>query len=210
MQASLPTFVHLRLHYKDVSVEQTKQIEVWTFITRNTSDSQALSSKTEAAAGMKKPQLVAAVPPTVMLSLQWLLLILVQAASSSAYPAHGRWYAASTWLPMGVELEVINGAGFGGNPVEARWQSDCNLVLYRNDKSYWSTDTAKFQNHICYLAVQRDGNLVVYGDHEQPLWASNSGNHEDAEYYVQIQLDGNLVIYTPDDAPIWASQTNYW
>jgi len=57
------------------------------------------------------------------------------------------------------------------------------------------------------LAMQGDGNLVLYGPAGQPMWASNTGNHYDI-WDVVMQGDGNLVIYDGHGHPLWASNTS--
>ena len=54
------------------------------------------------------------------------------------------------------------------------------------------------------LAMQADGNLVLYGG-GQPLWASNTADHPGA--FLAMQGDGNLVVYQ-GSRPIWSSGTD--
>ncbi|KAK1320133.1 hypothetical protein QJS10_CPA03g01748 [Acorus calamus] len=55
-------------------------------------------------------------------------------------------------------------------------QSDCNLVLYDNNRAIWSSDTYNCASG-CYLKMQSDGNLVIYSNNGV-VWASgtNVGN----------------------------------
>ena len=53
------------------------------------------------------------------------------------------------------------------------------------------------------LAMQPDGNLVLYSD-GHPLWASNTAEHPGA--VLAMQGDGDLVIYE-GNRPIWSSGT---
>jgi len=55
------------------------------------------------------------------------------------------------------------------------------------------------------LAMQTDGNLVVYGN-GCALWASNTAGTGSSDHLV-MQTDGNLVIYTSAGRPVWASNT---
>jgi hypothetical protein len=58
------------------------------------------------------------------------------------------------------------------------------------------------------LAIQADGNLVIYWSNGVPLWASNPGGHSAAPYFLAMQGDGNLVIYKPaGGGALWASNT---
>ena len=56
-----------------------------------------------------------------------------------------------------------------------------------------------------HLAIQDDGNLVVY-EGSTALWAANTSGHLPG--YLIMQSDGNLVFYGPDDSVIWQSQTS--
>ena len=53
-------------------------------------------------------------------------------------------------------------------------QDDGNFVLYDQDNEpVWASNTGG--NPGAYLAVQDDGNVVVYQD-GSPLWATNTGD----------------------------------
>lgn len=114
-----------------------------------------------------------------------------------------KWYASDTWIRPPVELHLR----YLGQTHRAIWQSNCELVLASNDEAYWSTQTAQYHNHVCYLAMQFDGNLVIYGDDNKPLWASDSPQQNRGNYYAQLQTDSNLVIYNENGQAIWASNT---
>ena len=53
------------------------------------------------------------------------------------------------------------------------------------------------------LAVQDDGNLVIYGPSSCVAWTSGTSGHQPG--YLTMQTAGNLVFYGPDDSVIWAS-----
>ncbi len=83
------------------------------------------------------------------------------------------------------------------------------------------------------LAIQNDGNVVIYGMRNNAVWASKdngssqSGNYntgiiykdktinknsrlysENGDYYLTFQTDGNLVLYYKSStSPFWASNT---
>ena len=59
-------------------------------------------------------------------------------------------------------------------------------------------------NSIYNLAMQNDGNLVIYGK-GKPIWASNTGGRSVG--FVVMQADGNLVMYTADGKPVWSTHT---
>ncbi|XP_010920490.1 mannose-specific lectin-like [Elaeis guineensis] len=82
-------------------------------------------------------------------------------------------------------------------------QTDCNLVLYDSGRAVWASGTyGKGSN--CFLRMQSDGNLVVYGNGNTPLWASNTGGNP-GNYVCILQRDRNVVVYGP---ALWATGTH--
>jgi hypothetical protein len=59
-----------------------------------------------------------------------------------------------------------------------------------------------------YLAMQTDGNLVLYpqGTGLGALWAT--GTDGNAGGYLTVQTDGNVVVYSASGSPVWQSGTN--
>jgi len=57
-----------------------------------------------------------------------------------------------------------------GSGVFSLMQTDGNFVVYRGTKPLWSTGSGGHAG--ATLAVQDDGNLVVYGKDKKPLWSS--------------------------------------
>ncbi len=55
------------------------------------------------------------------------------------------------------------------------------------------------------LAMQTDGNLVLYWNGHGALWAS--GTYQKGGVRATMQADGNLVVYNASNAPLWASGT---
>lgn len=55
------------------------------------------------------------------------------------------------------------------------------------------------------LAMQNDGNLVVYGPSGAPLWYSGTANG--ATTWAAMQTDGNFVVYAGNSVPLWNAQT---
>ena len=53
------------------------------------------------------------------------------------------------------------------------------------------------------LAMQEDGNLVIYDRDGMALWSSGTYGHPDA--YLAVRDDGNLVICLRDNRPIWSA-----
>jgi outer membrane protein assembly factor BamB len=78
-----------------------------------------------------------------------------------------------------------------------------NLVL-RNEEAgrvIWESATSGAAK----LAMQEDGNLVVYAEGDKPLWSS--GTFGNPGSVLAVQVDGNLVIYSRERKPLWASGT---
>ncbi|KAK1298751.1 Mannose-specific lectin [Acorus calamus] len=82
-------------------------------------------------------------------------------------------------------------------------QKDCDLVLYDSGKPVWSSGS-KGKARQCYVELQSDGNLVVYGEGTVPVWASKT-NVGIGNYVLVLQPDRNVVIY---GGAIWSSATN--
>lgn len=83
-------------------------------------------------------------------------------------------------------------------------QRDGNVVLYdqTRGKPLWHTGT--YGRATTVLAVQGDGNVVLY-DRDRPLWSSRTHGHPGS--VLAVQDDGNLVVYGPGNRAIWASHT---
>jgi hypothetical protein len=56
------------------------------------------------------------------------------------------------------------------------------------------------------LALQSDGNLVLYEADNQPVWAAGTDGQDVAR--ATMQEDGNLVISSSAGDAVWASGTN--
>jgi hypothetical protein len=81
--------------------------------------------------------------------------------------------------------------------------ADGNLQLWNvaNKGVVWETNTKGEK-----LAMQADGNFVIYASEGRVLWASDTSGHRDACFAAQD--DGNLVIYTADlSKTIWSTKT---
>lgn len=88
-------------------------------------------------------------------------------------------------------------------------QGDGNLVLYLYTKDgkvtpKWSTST---NTPGSYVAMQSDGNFVVYRPNGTPAWDSRTGGHAlNLGYNIVLWNDGSLNIYPPGPAiPIWSA-----
>ncbi|MFQ6554319.1 hypothetical protein AAD018_018405, partial [Aestuariibius insulae] len=102
----------------------------------------------------------------------------------------------------GSSITSMNGR-FG-----AVFQEDGNLVVYDHTagQAIWDSGTAGDAAG-GVLAVQRDGNLVIYTEPGQAEWASDTANAEaDRDFVLQIGDDGNLVLSdTRDGGALWSS-----
>lgn len=83
-------------------------------------------------------------------------------------------------------------------------QLDCNLVARRVDTgaSVWSTGTSGLGSG-CWLAMQGDGNLVLYNGAGTPVWRTGTSGTGSSNYLV-MQNDGNIVVYTAGGTPVWS------
>lgn len=113
-------------------------------------------------------------------------------------------------------------SGTSGNPgAGLDVQSDANVVVYSNyGRPLW--DSGRVNNELIpggslqdgwmlispnrqyELAMQLDGNLVLYRIGQGALWSAGTGGHPGA--YAVMQGDGNLVVYGSGRA-LWASGT---
>jgi hypothetical protein len=82
-------------------------------------------------------------------------------------------------------------------------QNDGNLVLYSPTRAIWSTRTNG--STASYLAMQLDGNLVLYDANNRPLWQSQTNDRGISA--LVLQQDGNLVTYQGMVVPTWNTQT---
>lgn len=98
-------------------------------------------------------------------------------------------------LTAGSSLAAGTEKASPGGRYVLRMQVDGNLVWYDGQKPIWETGTCGAKNARC--DVQKDGNLVVYGERggtPEPLWASDT-DWGSLETLLACQDDGNLVLY---------------
>jgi phosphatidylserine/phosphatidylglycerophosphate/cardiolipin synthase-like enzyme len=88
-------------------------------------------------------------------------------------------------------------------------QTDANLVLYgpgrKPSDALWSSNTYKHKGYTWYIAMQGDGNLVVYDSKGKWYWASHTVGNPGA--WVRAESDGNVVIYNAKSEWIWQTGT---
>ena len=86
-----------------------------------------------------------------------------------------------------------------------QYQGDGNLVLVDTSTSPWTPVWASGtnDNNPGAVAMQDDGNFVIYNGDNQPVWASNTNDNEGA--YLVVSDDGQLIVCASDGTPIWWS-----
>jgi hypothetical protein len=84
------------------------------------------------------------------------------------------------------------------------FQADGNLVLYSSGKAVWASGTDG--KPVSFMALQEDGNLVIYDHSLKPLWASGTDGQGRSRLFMQD--DGNLVLYNSINQPTWNSGTS--
>jgi outer membrane protein assembly factor BamB len=119
------------------------------------------------------------------------------------------WASNKAELRAGEKLTVGQGLASPGSPRERfrlDLQEDGNLVVIRTDKgeTIWQSGTAG--EGAKYLAMQQDGNLVLYAGDGTPLWATDTDGQRGTR--VVIQGDGNLVLRTDEGKSIWQSKAS--
>ena len=65
----------------------------------------------------------------------------------------------------------------------------------------------KSPNNRFRLAMQKDGNLVLY-DGQTVLWKSDTFRVGESPYHLIMQSDGNLVLYDKNRKPTWKSDSS--
>ncbi|MFI0418684.1 hypothetical protein [Spongiactinospora sp. 9N601] len=65
--------------------------------------------------------------------------------------------------------------------------------------------TRRSANGAYLLAMQSDGNLVMYDRAKKAIWSSGTGKQPGAS--AVMQKDGNLVVYSTAKRPLWSSGT---
>lgn len=115
--------------------------------------------------------------------------------------------ASGGWdrLTPGTELRVGQSLAVPG--YQLILQTDGALVLYKVFPSgakdaLWATGGPGAVR----VAMQKEGNLVVYGANNRVFWATDNGGHPGA--FAVLQPDGNFVVYQKDGKSVlWDSGT---
>jgi hypothetical protein len=93
-------------------------------------------------------------------------------------------------LTMGQDYYQANGV------YDLRFQTDGNLVLYRNDTAIWTSNTA---GKGVTKAVVGNGGILLQNASGNNVWITGGGGLG----YLAFQADGNLVYYAPHD--VWGA-----
>ena len=115
------------------------------------------------------------------------------------------WATDKADLRAGEQLTVGQSLRSPGDRFRLDLHEDGMLAVIRTDdgKPRWATDTAG--TGAKYLAMQKDGNLVLYARDGTPLWAA--GTDGQGGKRLVMQGDGNLVIRANKGYAIWQSDT---
>jgi hypothetical protein len=107
---------------------------------------------------------------------------------------------------LGANGSLVPGASIWSpsRAYHAVMQGDGNFVEYQGPQAVWATGTGSAGSSV---AMQSDGNLVVYGPGGNALWSSGTSGHPAAAFSLAMQDDGNLVIYTDGGSAIWSRAT---
>ncbi|MBF8185968.1 hypothetical protein ITP53_09460 [Nonomuraea sp. K274] len=100
------------------------------------------------------------------------------------------------WLLPGQSLTS------GGGRFKLVQQNQGNLVFYDGTKALWTSPTSGKPG--AKAAMQKEGNLVIYGPDNKPLWSTPTAGNPGA-YLLMPKASGNLVIYSRDNKPLWSS-----
>lgn len=107
-----------------------------------------------------------------------------------------------TWMFPGETLANGSSMRSRNGQYQLNVQNDGNLVLYRQGRPIWSTNTMGRGN--ARLVFQTDGNLVLLNSQNSPIWASNTAGQN--PHALTLQDDGNLCLYRFKGA-IWSTNT---
>ncbi len=135
-------------------------------------------------------------------------------STASAQPGDsgGAWFSGSTGIGItsGIGggysyfqpvMQALNAYGKSiGTPVT-------NCMVWAGGKIFASGEYATGCKGT--LAMQVDGNLVLYDENNVPRWVSNTAGWWGSQAHFQI--DGNLVVYSSVNWPLWYTGThNNW
>jgi hypothetical protein len=127
--------------------------------------------------------------------------------------AHPEWFSARDWpmggvpnyiaepqMRFGYTLQTSQPLYSGAWSYALFAQTDCNLVSYTQPgwQPVWATNTGGRGSN-CRLAMQHDGNLVMYTPSNQVIWASNTSGSGQA---ARLSSSGRLQILNAKGAVV--------
>jgi hypothetical protein len=102
--------------------------------------------------------------------------------------------------------EFLPGRKWSVNRYALHFAGDGNLEVWNRISRRLVWQSGVKSAAAAKMAMQEDGNLVIYDHSAKPLWASGTNGHPNA--YLALQEDGNLVIYSQDKRPLWHTATD--
>lgn len=119
------------------------------------------------------------------------------------------WQFTSSSSIPGVPSARVDQSRFQGSRSALRAVAQANLPSSMSVGATLSAGQAlRSPNRQYLLAMQGDGNLVVYGNgHRRALWSTRTSGHSGA--YLALQPDGNAVLYSQDRQALWNSRTSW-
>jgi len=104
--------------------------------------------------------------------------------------------------------------GAGEFRLDHRWSAGERYLLHftgRGNLEVWNAETKRLlwqsgTSGAVKLAMQEDGNFVIYARDDKPLWASHT--HGNPGAFLAVQEDGNVVIYSREFRSLWSTGTS--
>jgi hypothetical protein len=137
-------------------------------------------------------------------------------AAQAGYPAPVKTLIELTGASIKDRISSGDTAGFlnqgeklvsANKQYSAEMQTDGDFVIHTaNRQAIWRTNTKSKGTGPYKLAMQADGNLVIYAV-SGATWASGIIKRTSPHTLI-MQDDGNLVIYDRGNRAVWASGTN--
>ena len=94
----------------------------------------------------------------------------------------------------------------------AKLQEDGNFCIYVGThhmpkNAIWNTRTYGKGSAPYSLAMQSDGNLVLYDSNQEALWNTHTNDKGTGPYRVVMQNNGDLVLFDSEGTQLWHSDT---
>jgi len=125
--------------------------------------------------------------------------------NNMANPGHyAPIYSKEYGYPDGAQHQI-----FTDNPNCRSGSVGATLISSGNNTAIHSSPATILTSPLCdtWLAVQADGNVVLYDASGKARWTSNTAGKGTAPYRFTIQSDGNLVLYDSKSTSLWTSNT---